>query len=113
MLLSARGKVKGGIGTGGGEGNRSTVMAGSDKERGRGAGRRVAVVDIVFEPFMYRKLTREEGEYVGLLTSVAAQVKKSARKLRGDRMPNKETKPVEETICLLALELNDDRASCR
>jgi hypothetical protein len=54
VLLSARGKVKGGIGTGGGEGNRLTVTAGSDKERGRVAGRRVAVVVIVVEPFMYK-----------------------------------------------------------
>lgn len=89
MLLSARGKVKGGIGTGGGEGNRLTVTAGSDKERGRVAGRRVAVVVIVVEPFMSMKLFNREGEYVGLLTSVAAQQsKKSARKLQGGRKPS-------------------------
>lgn len=68
MLLSARGKVKGGNGTGGGEGNRLTVTAGSDKERGRVAGRRVAVVVIVVELFYVQKPFNEKGEYVGLLT---------------------------------------------
>ena len=51
-LLSARGKLKGGIGTGGGEGKRLTGTAGSDNESGSGAGRRVmVVVDMMVEPF--------------------------------------------------------------
>jgi hypothetical protein len=79
VLLSARGKVKGGNGTGGGEGNRLTVTAGSDKERGRVAGRRVAVVVIVVELFYVQKPFNEKGEYVGLLTSVAAQQSKNQR----------------------------------